>query len=113
MIQKKQFHCNRVFFFYLSSMNVQGDTALHFASKWGYSGIVELLLENGADPQTRNRRGQTPMTLAHSNHIARLLQEIKPTLKKNGRSTLHCNGAIHKETGTKKRTLKQTPKRHG
>ncbi|OXU30741.1 hypothetical protein TSAR_001901 [Trichomalopsis sarcophagae] len=58
----------------VSAANQQGDTPLHFASKWGYSSIVEILLEYGADPSYKNRRGQTPMTLAHSGHIARLLE---------------------------------------
>ncbi|XP_023314366.1 ankyrin repeat domain-containing protein 27-like isoform X1 [Trichogramma pretiosum] len=103
----------------VSATNVQGDTALHFASKWGYSGIVELLMEHGADVQARNRRGQTPMTLAHSNLVAKLL-EAQPSMKKC--STLGCNGTIHKETGTKKRTTQanntmkpgaSTTKKHG
>ncbi|CAB0032986.1 unnamed protein product, partial [Trichogramma brassicae] len=103
----------------VSATNVQGDTALHFASKWGYSGIVELLMEHGADVQARNRRGQTPMTLAHSNLVAKLL-EAQPSMKKC--STVGCNGTIHKETGTKKRTTQanstmkpgtSTTKKHG
>lgn len=57
-----------------SAANQQGDTPLHFASRWGYSSIVEILLEYGADPGYKNRRGQTPMSLAHSGHIARLLE---------------------------------------
>lgn len=76
-------------------MNLQGDTALHFASKWGYKSIVEILLEYGADPTSKNRKGQTPMTIAHSSYIVRLLEGLPV---RNG--IIHmgpkCNGTIHK-----------------
>lgn len=54
--------------------NINGDTPLHHSSKWGYTGIVEILLEHGAQPRTANRRGQTPLALAHSTKISRLLE---------------------------------------
>lgn len=54
--------------------NGKGDTPLHHASKWGYTGIVEILLEHGAQPRIANRRGQTPLALAHSTAISRLLE---------------------------------------
>ncbi|KAJ8682777.1 hypothetical protein QAD02_018569 [Eretmocerus hayati] len=58
----------------VNAQNLQGDTALHFASKWGYRAIVEILMEYGADPNCKNKRGQTVHSLAHNNHIARLLE---------------------------------------
>lgn len=58
-----------------SCPNVIGDTALHYASKWGYISIVEILLEHGANPRVANRRGQTPLTVAHSSHVYRVLDE--------------------------------------
>ncbi|XP_015588610.1 ankyrin repeat domain-containing protein 27 [Cephus cinctus] len=57
-----------------SPVNYNGDTPLHHASKWGYSGIVEILLEHNADPRASNRRGQTPLAVAHSAVISRLLE---------------------------------------
>ncbi|XP_011496712.1 PREDICTED: ankyrin repeat domain-containing protein 27-like [Ceratosolen solmsi marchali] len=59
---------------HINTANLQGDTALHFASKWGYTSIVEILLEYGTDLNLKNRRGQTPLSVAHSSHIARLLE---------------------------------------
>ncbi|XP_046466421.1 ankyrin repeat domain-containing protein 27-like [Neodiprion pinetum] len=57
-----------------NSSNTNGDTPLHYSSKWGYTGIVEILLEHGAQPRAVNRRGQTPLVLAHSTSISKLLE---------------------------------------
>lgn len=87
-------------------MNLQGDTPLHFAAKWGYKAIVEILLEYGADPTSKNRRGQTPLTVAHSTHIARLLEGLP---MRNGIPMgPKCNGTIHKTLhhGNKKNSSK-------
>lgn len=57
-----------------SPANINMDTPLHHASKWGYTGIVEILLEHGADIKARNRRGLTPMSIAHNTQVCRLLE---------------------------------------
>ncbi|XP_012271624.1 ankyrin repeat domain-containing protein 27-like isoform X2 [Orussus abietinus] len=54
--------------------NCNGDTALHHASKWGYAGIAKVLLEYGADHKVKNRQGHSPLSVAHSTHLARLLE---------------------------------------
>ncbi len=36
-------------------------TALHYASKAGFLNTIEVLLEHGADPGARDRRGRTPL----------------------------------------------------
>ncbi|XP_062501820.1 ankyrin repeat domain-containing protein 27-like [Corticium candelabrum] len=73
--------CAKVFFFHakqsvdVSLPNEHGDTALHNAAKWGYVGIVQLLLDNGASPQALNRRKETPFQCSHSPDVLQLLQE--------------------------------------
>lgn len=44
----------------------QGWTALHLAAALGRADVVELLLERGADPALRDRRGRTPADLARN-----------------------------------------------
>ncbi|XP_074099304.1 ankyrin repeat domain-containing protein 27-like [Cotesia typhae] len=64
-----------------SCTNVAGDTPLHHASKWGFITIVEILLEHGANKRAANRRGQMPMTVAHSSHILHRLEEHPDTVE--------------------------------
>jgi hypothetical protein len=40
------------------------DTALHLSSQYGYSGVVEFLLERHANPMMKNVHGETPLDLA-------------------------------------------------
>jgi len=61
-------------------LNSSGETPLHHAAKWGYDGIVQILLEAGARPDIKNHRKLTPMDLAHSVHISKLLSTVsRPT----------------------------------
>lgn len=47
-------------------------TALHLASDLGGLDAVRLLLEDGANPNVRNDKGQTPLHLASEwNHVER------------------------------------------
>lgn len=55
--------------------NKMGDTALHLAAKWGFSEIVETLLEYGVKTDLSNRLGQTPLNVAHNSRIASQLQD--------------------------------------
>lgn len=55
--------------------NSSGDTPLHHAAKWGYESIVHILLEAGARPNMKNNRKASPMDLAHSVHISKLLSQ--------------------------------------
>lgn len=48
----------------INAVNQQGDTALHSAASQGFSRVVALLAEKGADLKIRNKRGQTPLTAA-------------------------------------------------
>ena len=47
--------------------NRLGTTALMMASAWGYTEIVRLLLENGADPNIGDEDGDTPLFYAPKN----------------------------------------------
>lgn len=49
----------------LNAQNHNGYTALHLAAQHGHSEIVQLLLEAGADPTTRNIVGRTTLDLAN------------------------------------------------
>lgn len=44
--------------------NPDGNTALHFASQNGQLETIEILLENGANPNIQNEKGETPLCLA-------------------------------------------------
>lgn len=49
---------------HLDLRNDKGDSALHMASRWGYEGIIQALLENGADAHVSNRSGESPLHCA-------------------------------------------------
>jgi len=41
-----------------------GQTALHFASRWGHGGTVAVLLERGASAGEKDAFGKTPLEMA-------------------------------------------------
>lgn len=51
----------------------KGDSALHFASRGGFTAIVKLLLELGADIKL-NSAGLKPKDVAANNNISSLFQ---------------------------------------
>lgn len=44
----------------INAQDMEGNTALHYASKGGFPQIVKLLLEHGADPKLPNFKGHLP-----------------------------------------------------
>ena len=52
-----------------------GDRPLHLAAKWGYYSICQLLLENGASAEVRNRKNLTPRDVAHNLRIEALFSQ--------------------------------------
>ncbi len=48
----------------VNAQDVSGETALAYASSRGFLPVVNILLENGADPNIGNKVGQTPLIKA-------------------------------------------------
>eukprot|EP00944_MAST-04C_sp_MAST-4C-sp1_P002154 g2154.t1 len=48
----------------LNVQDVDGDTALHDAAKFGHIGVIKLLVDGGADSTLKNNKGQTPKDVA-------------------------------------------------
>lgn len=55
--------------------NEKGDTPLHIAARWGYQGIIETLLQNGASTEIQNRLKETPLKCALNSKVAFFLSE--------------------------------------
>ncbi|KAG5800550.1 hypothetical protein H9Q69_000437 [Fusarium xylarioides] len=49
---------------FVNPQNDEHDTPLHLAASHGHSQVVQILLQNGAKPQMRNKIGYTPLHLA-------------------------------------------------
>ena len=62
--------------------NEKGDTPLHIAARWGYQGIIETLLQNGASTEIQNRLKETPLKCALNSKVAVFLSERQYDLKK-------------------------------
>ena len=63
----------------IKSVDKENNTALIFASKFGYNEIVKILIENGADVNFRNNEGKTALDLADFED-----EEMKEVLRKAG-----------------------------
>lgn len=50
--------------------NDKGDTPLHIAARWGYQGIIETLLQNGAPTEIQNRLKETALKCALNPKVA-------------------------------------------
>ncbi|XP_065092629.1 ankyrin repeat domain-containing protein 27-like [Ochlerotatus camptorhynchus] len=64
-----------------------GQTALHYASKWGFSDIVETLLEHSATVNVANRVGATPLKYAHNSKIMKMLKDAYADQQKRRKSS--------------------------
>lgn len=62
--------------------NEKGDTPLHIAARWGYQGIIETLLQNGASTEIQNRLKETPLNCALNSKVAFFISEHQFDSKK-------------------------------
>ena len=62
-----------------SQNRVNGWTALHWASKRGHKNIVKFLVENGANRDISNNKGERPIDLAANSGVKFLLEEERIT----------------------------------
>jgi ankyrin repeat protein len=53
----------------LNIQNDKGDTPLHIAARWGYEGIIEVLLENGASTTIYNKAKDSPLQCALNSKV--------------------------------------------
>ena len=58
----------------VNAVNNNGDTALHGAAFRGATSIVQLLVDNGAKLDARNKKGQTPLAIAHADLVSTVIQ---------------------------------------
>lgn len=61
---------------HLDVQNDKGDTALHMAARWGYEGIIQVLLENGASSTVSNRSKESPLHCALNPKVSQLLPPV-------------------------------------
>ena len=54
----------------LDLQNEKGDTALHMAARWGYEGIIQVLLENGASTNVPNKSKDSPLHCALNTKVS-------------------------------------------
>lgn len=57
--------------------NAAGQTPLMCAASKGYADMVQVLLQNGADPALLNRRGESAMTIALIRGYKRIAESLK------------------------------------
>ena len=48
----------------LNVQDVDGETALHDAARFGHKGVATLLVDGGADASLQNKKGQTALQVA-------------------------------------------------
>lgn len=57
--------------------NEKGDTPLHIAARWGYQGIIEVLLQNGANPDIQNRMKETSLQCALNSKVLLFIFQLE------------------------------------
>lgn len=72
--------------------NEKGDTPLHIAARWGYQGIIEVLLQNGANPEIQNRMKETSLQCALNSKVFLFIFQPEFFLMQQHRGVdVHCH----------------------
>jgi ankyrin repeat protein len=58
----------------VNGSNELGDTALHGAAKMNYPMVARMLAERGARLEARNKKGETPLTVASGDEVKNVLR---------------------------------------
>lgn len=66
----------------VNAANDNGATALHLAAQRGHLHIAQMLIDGGADLETKDLQGRTPAMLARDQGHASVVEFIKRSLKK-------------------------------
>ncbi|HZG47846.1 MAG TPA: ankyrin repeat domain-containing protein [Allosphingosinicella sp.] len=70
-----------------ASVNVNGETLLHYAVSTGNPALVELLIRNGSDPLTRDKFGETALARAQRLGKHAILPLLDAAAQKTGTAT--------------------------
>lgn len=65
----------------INAIGPKGLTALHWAAMAGNTAVVRLLLDHGADPNSRDDQHRTPLAHAKTNRHAAIVALLKPVTK--------------------------------
>ena len=71
----------------VNAADVLDKTALYYAAAWGRIQIVELLIANGADVNTKSVTGRTPLDIANKNNKSKIADLLRCHGGKHG--TIH------------------------
>ncbi|KAG8435535.1 hypothetical protein GDO86_013462 [Hymenochirus boettgeri] len=61
----------------VDAVDYQGNTALHYACRMKSNSIVLILLEARADPEIKNKDGESPIDIAHRLKFGKILDMLK------------------------------------
>uniref|UniRef100_A0A8C8H9X3 VPS9 domain-containing protein n=1 Tax=Oncorhynchus tshawytscha TaxID=74940 RepID=A0A8C8H9X3_ONCTS len=91
----------------LNIQNDKGDTPLHIAARWGYEGIIEVLLENGASTTIYNKAKDSPLQCAlnskspnrspEASDCSSRLSSVSSTTSQSSEARPDCDRVLHKE----------------
>ena len=78
----------------VNAVDDYGNTALISACMWGYTNIVELLLEYGADINIKNNKGLTALGILKVNHPEKYKKWIEETVVKPRQEKLNQEDSV-------------------
>lgn len=65
----------------INHVDCRGSTPLHILSLYGYKESIIALLENGANPDIRNRDGKIAIDMTRHDEIKNIIQSYFPEIK--------------------------------